>query len=314
MNRDEFLRALREADQNLQRDLSAEADSRLRGRILREPARRLDGWGFRALVAAVAVMVLLWLYSLMDFRPRVGEPTGFPLGLEIAGAPGETLSLPEQGFVFTFVGKSRNALRREGRHVRVLRGAVTVDASRRPMRQAQILVSHGAIQVVGTRFTVEQEAERGSVTLHHGEIVFRSDSGAERRIRSGNSLSWPLVDSAPPPPAVEEEPAVQDPPQEKRKPRRKLSRVEIAEVLQSVARLRAQQRYGEAIRELRRASKRVPDRSVRERFSFEIGSLMARAPGHGEACLHWARHLEEFGQGRYSDAIRRAQSQLGCSQ
>ncbi len=62
-----------------------------------------------------------------------------------------------------------------------------------------MLVSHGAIEILGTPFTVVQEDERGSVTLHEGEILFHDAGGGTRERFSyelGSILTYQLGDRA----------------------------------------------------------------------------------------------------------------------
>src|SRR6185295_4192389 len=95
-------------------------------------------------------------------------------------------------------------LKREGAAVRIVSGRIVVSVNRRApgARAAEVVVSGGTIQVLGTRFTVTQGNGSGQVTLHEGRIRFLpADQGeAPMNLAPGESLNWP-VRSAPEAPA-----------------------------------------------------------------------------------------------------------------
>ena len=78
-------------------------------------------------------------------------------------------------------------LKREPRGVRVVRGEVEFQVTKRPAAQStRMLVSHGEIEVHGTRFEVRQRAAGGEVTLHEGAISFHCHDGREIQVRVGS--------------------------------------------------------------------------------------------------------------------------------
>jgi len=219
------------------------------------------------------------------------------------------------------------ALRRESGGVRVVRGRLDfVVAHRRTgAPPATVFVSHGAIEVMGTAFTVLQGTAGGEVRLREGIIRFRGSEGAVVWLHPGESLSWPLPAPAPPenstavpPPAPA--PAAPAPrttrgaPSPSRPPPEAAATPRSAEeLLDHIEELRSRHEYAAAARALRQAIALQPP-PTSERLSFELGSLLThqlRDPPR--ACAHWRRHQRQFGGGRYRDEVTRAQQALGCT-
>lgn len=324
-----LLGPLRELDDELRRSpLSAEADARLRALVdgTRVPPRRRSlalpiG---AALAAATAVLLLL---VLRPFRPEPARPTlgGFTLiaGHTVAESEGDAIRCESLHCALAVeaiganlrVERATRVRRRPGAAIELVGGAATVIVWRRPEgAPVRLLVSHGAIEVLGTEFELRQEQGRGWVRLSEGKIRFRAVDGREVLLAPGDRLAWPL----PPPPRARRD-AGPTPAADASRPRprydagRPLTTSQAESLLDEVERLRSQGRYGEVARRLRDALPRVSDAAMRERFSFELGTVLTQQlRATSEACAHWRRHLRRFGATRYGPEIRAAQRELAC--
>lgn len=179
----------------------------------------------------------------------------------------------------------------------------------------RVEVSHGRIEVLGTRFTVEQGAGGGHVDLFEGRIRFVSVR-REVDVWPGQRLGWgdraqpvrvadlPIPAPAPEAGAPDVEPAVKTP----ARPRPRSEKTPSASaVIAEVASLRAQKRWRDAAGVLRRALRGRWDDRTAEVLSYELGRLLERQLHDREgACAHWRAHAERFGRGRYADAVRDA--------
>ena len=204
-------------------------------------------------------------------------------------------------------------VKREERHIRVLKGRATLDVTprRRGQEILRVYVSHGQIQVLGTMFTVQQRRVGGQVKLHRGAIRFVGHEGQVREVKPGQTLSWPLKDPPPLTATAPEEVAKSSP--KKARPAKKLTLEETETLGNSTARLRSQGRYKQAARALRAALPRITDRVTRERFSFELGDILTyQLSDPAAACRHWKRHLRRYGPGRDGKEIRQAQQKAAC--
>jgi transmembrane sensor len=231
------------------------------------------------------------------------------------------------------------ALRREPSGVRVVRGRTNVSVPKRApgASPVTILVSHGAIQVLGTAFTVVQGPSGGSVLLHEGRIQFRSGDGVVLNLRPGEELTWPLASpSAPasPTPAPQPSAGITLSPRERTAPQpsaqapnaaapsasptsapsapQAASSASTEELLERVEALRGRQQFEAAARELARGIPSQP-KGMRERLSFELGSLLThQIHDRRRACAHWAAHARNFQGGRYREEVARSQRALAC--
>jgi transmembrane sensor len=217
-------------------------------------------------------------------------------------------------------------LKREGSAVRILSGQVVIDVSHRPpgAPAAEVLVSGGSIQVLGTRFTVAQKNGSGRVTLHEGKIRFvpADRSALPVMLVPGESLEWPLrvspareapesrtpsaSSSAPQPPAAKSTNNASG------TPGGSASGRPIDALLERVAVLRSRGQYRKAAEELAKAQ---PQRGTpgAESASYELGSIFTYQLADRErGCAHWRRHQRLFGSGMFAAEVRRAQAKLGC--
>jgi len=237
------------------------------------------------------------------------------------------------------------ALRREQSGVRVVRGRTNISVQPRAPGAAPaiILVSHGAIEVMGTAFTVAQGPAGGSVKLREGSIRFRSTGHVSVNLRPGEELAWPLPvsRSAPAPSATAASSATAAPsatapplasaPWPASAPDLTLPRPSGAapsapplappsaapalsadELLDRVEALRSRHQFEAAARELWRGIPSQP-KPMRERLSFELGSLLTHQIRDARrACAHWAWHERSFRGGIYRDEVARSRDALKC--
>ena len=311
--------------------------------------RLIGAFAAAAVVVALAVFALRAPSQLGEFQLARGSDD---LEAHVRGGVVEiergasTLVDPTTGVTLETVGPV--ALRREPSGVRVMRGRTNITVERRAPGAAPvtILVSHGAIEVMGTAFTVVQGPSGGSVLLREGRIQFRSQ-GLALTLRPGEELTWPLraSPSSPPPqssvvpptasppsavqptpagatsPRVAVEPSAEtprttapsvSPPNSPSAPKAASSASSTEELLDRVEALRGRRQFEAAARELSRGIPAQPS-AMRERLSFELGSLYThQIHDKDRACSHWAAHERNFHGGRYREEVARSQRALGC--
>lgn len=207
MNARDFIAELKaEEAQRQARGMSPQARHSLRRRIAGGSQSPRTGWAFRIAVGAVAVAALVvtgWWQSRP--APMGGQVGGFELtarsdafrpvargdgAVEVDAGEGNLVDRAS-GIALRVEGSAR--LRRERSGVRVERGTFHIEVQHRAPGQspAVVFVTGGAIEVMGTRFTVVESGAGGTVTLHDGAIRFRWDDGTLQQLRPGESLQWP---------------------------------------------------------------------------------------------------------------------------
>jgi hypothetical protein len=86
------------------------------------------------------------------------------------------------------------------------------------------------------------------------------------------------------------------------------------EVLSQLVVLRSRGDYSSAARELELALEEPHSSSTRERFSFELGTILFHhLHDSARACERWGKHQAQFPGGRYAMQIVELQTQAGCS-
>jgi transmembrane sensor len=340
MNRGEIETVLRKADRAFQEEgLTPALDAQLRARLKRRLHRGRPWLPTLAAVAGAAacaaLALVLWLPE--PPAPPALEPSGTRtlVGLALVRASADlvvdevgdeltvragacTLTDPRLGTQIALDGST--VLRREGTALRVIRGRVVFAMRRDPARvePVRVLVSHGSIEVTGTRFTVVQGEGRGSVTLHEGAIRFRDLAGRTVVLAPGESLSWPLPLPVPEATApVTAERGEDDGPEERTDEsapvRPPAAASSLDEVMDRVAFLRSRSRYESAARELAAALRESRPMATRERLSFELGSILTHQLRDRErACAHWGQHARRFAAGRYVEEVLQATRALEC--
>ncbi|MFT3842212.1 MAG: hypothetical protein QM723_34805 [Myxococcaceae bacterium] len=311
---------------------TAGMDARLRARL--EAPGRGRWWIAVGAAGAVAAAVLLLM-----FGGRERSIGGFAI-VEQQGLQGEA----RDGVVHLEQGSAVLAVRAEGLEVRVtapvelqrvdpgarlLRGTAEISVVKRVGGRAplRVLVSGGAIEVLGTKFLVVQEEQGGQVTLHEGSIRFVASDGRVRMVKPGETLSWPLpaealvVPEVAPPPAPEPAPAPVPVPVVAQRPRHAavaapapIHYVDADDLLRQVDTLRSRGEFAEAVRYLTHGLTRELKPGTRERFSFELGIILTdQMHDSAKACGHWKKHAAAFGEGRYGVEVQRASARAGCT-
>lgn len=222
-------------------------------------------------------------------------------------------------------------LKREARGIRVVRGEVEFQVSKRPVTApTRMLVSHGEIEVHGTRFSVNQRAGTGHVTLHEGAITFHCPDGRQLALHPGESLTWPV----PPPPPAEKDraqpapdpapapaPEIEEdevgspraPPADPSADWRTHDRLRRAAVLlERIPKLRDSGEDAQAIKELEVAMRQDLPSAAREKLSFELGDLLTKSWETQRACRHWKDHAWRYPAGKFDEQVQTARTELDC--
>ncbi len=211
-------------------------------------------------------------------------------------------------------------VRTQGRNVGVELGTVLFEVQPVPVgaNPVEVEVSHGTIEVIGTRFAVEQGARGGHVDLLEGKIRFHEPGGRVVDVLPGERHSWGEVtgdtaELAVVDPPVEIE-AVAPTPSRRATPSRtrRASEPTAAAIIERVTELKAQRRHGAAVTELRRALRRSWDSRTAQVLSYELGELLRATEDTLGACEHFAEHQRKYPDGRYVAAVERVLGRLDC--
>jgi hypothetical protein len=333
MKAPDFQAALGDADRSWRRaGVPETANRRLRARLAHRADRggpaRTDltaavTWRRRLALGTVALAVTggaatLVLLGREPWPVAAPAPIALPAGVHLESASANLILAEERA------------------GVRIVRGRADLVVTKRPplAEPVRVAVSHGTIEVRGTRFTVEQGERGGRVTLHEGAIRFLPDvrEAVWIDLAPGQSLEWPrpapiASDPAGAAGADEEEARARRPPAASSaqrvattaRPEAPPPAAEAAEplelLLERIATLRSRGLFAEAVRELSRAVGRGDyPRAARDRLSYELGSLLSYQLGDRDrACAHWRAHTRTFGAGRYGREVAQASGALGCA-
>lgn len=315
----DFDAALQQADATLQaRGMPREAKLRLDARLFSPPPQRLA----MALVGAVSVAVGFVLVAWLAPRPphTVGGFTVTPAELphvqvesEAAVELAEGAAMFDEARGLKVSSLAASTLRKEARGVRLLKGQATFEVQKVAVgaQAVRVLVSGGAIEVRGTRFTITERGSGGEVLLHEGKIVFVDGDGVEHLVSPGQTLQWPApeLDELEPLPPLRPRPSSKTQEIDWREFDR---RVHAEAVITELKQLRRNAQWDDAVKLLERElSRGAPD--TRERLSFELGliyTFQLKDPVAG--CAHWAQHRQEYPNGRFGAELERAAAGLGC--
>jgi hypothetical protein len=334
-------------------------ERRIAAALAEEATRRERGWRRFRWAPALAFVAGAALVSIAVGRaggsatppPRVvagfhveGDDcraTDDPEGLRVSGECG----VERPGFRLRTWGDSQLATSDDGLQLargRVLFQVDHVAPGRPPVR---VHVSHGVIEVLGTRFVVDQQPGQGDVELLEGRIRFVGLDGTAHELAPGDRHAWgsptpnaePLSKPEPEPeplPEPEEDalvitddppapepkrpplarttpprraPAPPDPDAVSTPPQAPAADLDPAAVIAHVAELRRLGHWRTAASELKEALRKPFDRRSLEVLSFELGDIVGRhLHDQPAACLHFRAHAERFPQGRYAAAVKRA--------
>lgn len=337
----DFEAALRDADRVWSEEsASPRVERQLRRRLRGEVEELADPkpthwWRFGAIVA-VAALLVLWLSQDDAASTQVA---GFAVP-KTCGAHAEGPSLvvegdcalvtPRTGITVEVSGAAQISATDDG--VAVTRGSMTFDVEPRARRR-RIAVSGGVIEILGTRFEVQESGSSGSVHLVHGSIRFVGTDGRTVLMKPGESLRWPLepeADATAAPPAPTEVTPSEQPSEEPAEPTTEPAPVPSElpsatattapsaalpprprDLMAEIAKLRSQGRFEEAAELLREVGP-LPAED-RERLSYERGAMLTyRLDQKDAACAHWAAHEAQFPDGTYAIEVSLAKRKLGC--
>ncbi len=330
----DFKAALGEANRVVEEAHGAQATERVRERLRKgSPRRRRVRWGRVAGAAAAMGLAVMGAVSVRAPERSFGRYTVLEgdLGGRVDGALLAVRSghgvLRDEGLGAELEVSAGTQLRSLDDGVELVTGQLSLDVDHSRARAVpfRVRVSHGAIEVLGTRFVVVQRAGAGEVTLLRGSIRFVADDGQRRVLTPGETLQWPLpavaVEPAPPPPPPTPIPPV--PPLAQPRPKVKPTAplpvpapapaLDVGQVLDEVALLRSRGEYEEAVKRLTRALDVPHAPATDERLSFELGSVLGRQLHDAvRACTHWSAHLRRFPDGRYKAEVAQARVELRC--
>ena len=324
-----FDTALQQADaallaRGMPRDAKLRVDARL---FAPPPPQRLAMALVGAVSVAVGFVLVAWLAPRQPpvvggFTVAPGELGHVQVTSEAAVELAEGSAMIDEPRGLKVSSLSLSTLRRETRGVRLIGGRATfevqhVAAGKQPVR---VLVSGGAIEVRGTRFTVTERGTGGEVLLHEGKIVFLDGDGLMHEVLPGQTLQWPLPRPAAPQLPLDElaplPPLRPSPNANKAQEidwREFDRRVHAEAVITELTQLRRAGEWNDAVRLLERElSRGAPD--TRERLSFELGLIYTwQLKEPAAACAHWAQHRREYPTGRFASEVNRSTATLGCA-
>jgi transmembrane sensor len=212
-------------------------------------------------------------------------------------------------------------LQRRGKAVRVLAGTVDVDVQPRvsPAEPVQFVVSHGRIEVLGTKFTIVQQDMSGYVTLHTGTIRFIAPSGNEVLLHPSQTLVWPMPEPNPQPSAQPRPPPVVRPRpmgaarQASAARASAPTRVDADALLADLEDLRIRGQYAAMADRIEAALASIDERDVQESLSYELCDIIVRRLNEtARGCRLLADYLKMFPQGRYVEDVKQRLTALHC--
>lgn len=236
--------------------------------------------------------------------------------------------------------------------VHVIRGRAWFEVAHVPAGAppVRVRVGGGVIEVLGTRFVVDQNDRDGSVDLSEGRIRFLAIDRAPVEIRPGERLRWtnisipPIeapsvpvesagiaavgpsatrsVSASPPAPTPR---SIAPPSREGSSPEARGdagsaidnaspqgARASAEATALRVMHLRTEGRYREAMTALAELRAANVDAHTAEVLSFEEGSVLEHLEDRSAVCSHWREHLSRFPDGQYRSFVTNKVSRLGC--
>lgn len=328
--------------------MSTRADARIVEHLERvrrrgaAPRRRLlPVFAFGLGLLVTIVLAIIWRPRASESVPHVADLAEAASGM---AAPSDDCARRLGTHAIELAGHCRTAfehprvvvetwstavIEREAGALRLRSGWATFDvAHTEPGAPVRVLVSAGAIEVLGTRFTVLEGDEGGHVDLIEGRIRFVGRDGRVAAIEPGRRLAWkpegPVVaalDVDPQPAPLVKDPAP-EPAQPDDTPRRRApaaryddgAETPVAKVpLDRIARLRAAGRYAEAVAVIDAVEADRLDPRTAEALSYERGTILQdHLERTADACAHWRAHSRRFGAGRYRESVAARIEALGC--
>ncbi len=123
----------------------------------------------------------------INTSPCMREHAGF---IDIKPSCTEPVTIEREGDVM--LAHPGASLEERNNGMRVREGKVSFIATPRADGNAlRVLVSHGVLEITGTRFTVEQHGEGGHVKVEEGTVIFHDDGGGDVTLAAGTEVAWP---------------------------------------------------------------------------------------------------------------------------
>jgi hypothetical protein len=345
MTKRDFKRAVFEARAELAKVAMPDAAAARVWRRIREPAPRVALGRIGLLLAAAAGAGALAAAAVHLRRaPVVAElPEGFEavrlsadlkwqaapeVARDVVAVRAGTATLRVRAWGRVTLGAGTR-LRRVPDGVELLGGAADFEVDKRPAAagSTNVRVAEGSIEITGTRFSVVEGPGGGAARLAEGAIRFHAPDGRTVTLAPGQSVTWPLPpedEPAPPPSLSPSPPPSLSPsplpstapaaPLAARGPARPRDEaLEADAVVDRIAALRAQGRYGALADELGAVLARTRRPLTRERLSFELGAVLSfHLPDGARACAHWDDHQRAYPAGHYAEEVAEARRILGC--
>jgi hypothetical protein len=203
--------------------------------------------------------------------------------------------------------------------VRLLKGTATFRVRHVPDGHApvRVRVSGGVIEVIGTKFLVEQKEGGGSIQLVEGTIRFVFASGQKTILHAGEHLDWTDQATTPAPSGSAARTRPDDVPTPVET--RSLGTLPVPDVdptdpfyEQHPSLREARDRFDAVGRE----APYTEAERLREKLepaSFELGAALESSHADSaQACGHWRWHLKRFPDGIYNGDIEARMRKLGC--
>lgn len=323
-------RRLRKANRALElTDMPAAAAERVYTRLKRPVRRGRLVFGLAAALAFGSVLMVLRPPSDLGGFALVHCATAELDDQETIGADGEC-ELRSTRYAMNFKLGKHARVRHRADGVAVLSGRVAVHAQPRSKEEPRLIfVSHGRIEVVGTRFVVEQHRDGGSVQVSAGKIAFVTTD--DERYEVVSRFNWPVAAD---PAAVKTEGSLGPPEKSSTRPQRQTSsrkkrpaqraaavpepdtsrtKILVDDIVAEITALRSLRRYEEACSRLEAVLATMPKSRASERLSYELGSILSNhIHDTRRACEHWQGHKAKFIAQRYKREIENVEKRLGC--
>jgi hypothetical protein len=326
-----FVERLREADRTLAAvHIPAGASHRIRTAIRDRKAtrpRRSRAWAVAAISLATTVAAIVWFVSHRTSPPPAPVlsassaciTTAAGNAVDLTGSC--TLTLP----TMQIETSGTTTLSETADGVRMLKGTAVFHVRPVPTGHApvRVHVNGGTIEIVGTKFLVEQKEGGGSIHLLEGTIRFVFASGRTSVLHAGERLNWVDVPSSsvplPAPGGSAPQAPAGDvrPPAETRPP--STVAAPIGDVDPSDPFYDEHPSLREAIRRFEEIEREAPyteAERLRERLepaSFELGGALESSHADpARVCGHWRWHTRRFPAGIYNGDIEDRMRRLGC--
>ena len=343
--RPDFVAELRAADEKIAEDALRESRAKA---IFRELQLRRVGEGPRrrllfvasAVAAGVAVGLLaMWLLAGRETHVGGFAVTQRSMGFEselnegvMSVSAGEATLVDPALRLQVHVGQGAR-LRRETGGLRVVSGEASFVAEKRGPSEppARVLVSGGAIEVIGTRFTVKQSGDSGELVLYEGVVRFVVSDGRIVAVLPGEAFRWPVPKEPPmaspdlaapaavdagvavPPPALavpDDAPPSAPKAEDDWSVHDRLLRARV--VLEEVPKLREAGKGRQALFRIRDALAHDLPQTTREQlFAWEAEILEDDLDQSDAACRQWREYMWLFPGGRF-EAHAKIELKNGC--